>query len=61
MHLGTELTQDPWVQVLDAKNFQSDGRVMNQDWLEQTAAKKKLHLHNFTAPHISLITLTDIY
>jgi len=30
------------------KNFQSDGRVTNQDQLEQTAKKKKKlrHLHN---------------
>jgi hypothetical protein len=40
MHSSTELTQDPWVQVLDVKNLQFDGRVMNQDQLEQTAEKK---------------------
>ena len=46
MDLNTELTQDPLVQVLDVKNLQSDGRVTNQDQLEQTAKKKSCNIHN---------------
>ena len=54
MDLYTALTQDPLVQVLDVKNFQADGRVTNQDQLEQTAKKKSYNIYiTYCSTHLS--------